>query len=331
MTEHFSALVVRKSVNRTFTCEVEKLPLDFLPQHEVTIKVHYSSLNYKDLMSCAGNPAVTRRFPHIPGTDAAGVVTTSQSPLFSPGDKVMVTCFPMGMNHFGGFSDYVSVPASWVMPLPSEMTMEHAMAFGTAGYTAAMCVDAMAAAGIDNNKKIMVTGITGGVGCIAAAILCQLGYQICADFTTPQSQKFATQLGATVLLEREKLLTTQQQNLANPRWHAAIDVAGGICLENLIKMTDEHGVIAAVGNSSATQFSGNVLPFILRAISIVGINAELSSGDTKNRLWHLLATDWKPSNLTELYNTIKLAELPNLITHYQTQRPFGRIVVAMEA
>ena len=330
MDKNYQALVVRKGEKRTFTYGVETCSVDDLPEGDVLIRVHYSTINFKDCMSCQGHPAITRRFPHTPGIDAAGVVETSTSKLFSEGDRVIVISYAMGMSVPGGFGQYIRVPEAWVMKLDDDMTLEEAMAFGTAGYTAALSVEALEEQHISlKDAKAVVTGATGGLGSVAVALLSAQGCEVTAVTGKPDSEPFLKRIGAAEVVDRSTLEDASGQNMLVPKWDAAIDIAGGSILSTIIKMINDKGVVALTGMVHGTAFEATVLPFILRGIRLVGINAEVTDMTHRRAMWKKLATSWKPENFSEMYTVVGLADLPGAVETVTQGRQVGRIVVDM--
>lgn len=290
-------------------------------------------------MSCDGHPAVTRRFPHTPGIDASGIIEESNSPDFCKGEKVIVVSCAMGMNLAGGFGQYISVPAKWVMKLDDNLSLAESMAYGTAGYTAALSIEAILKNTsklntLNNNAEIynsqvIVSGATGGIGCIATAMLSQLGYSITAVTGNLDAKNILTDIGASEILDRSELEAKSGQNLFTPKWDSAIDVAGGQILSNVLKMIKDNGLVVATGMAKDTHFDANVLPFILRGITLIGINAENTSMQYREQVWRKMSTIWKPSNFKKLYQTISLQDLPEFMNKGNQNKPFGRTIIDM--
>lgn len=330
LDQQYRALVVTKQPNRHFHIDIENKQLASLPNEDVLIKVAFSRINYKDIQSCLGNPAITRRFPHTPGLDAVGVVVKSRSKELVAGDRVVVVCSPMGMNSPGGFGQFVCVPSCWVTKLPDTMSLEHAMAYGTAGFTAALAINEIEKQSLDKERGVLVTGATGGVGSIAICLLKHLGYRVIASYSDTDAKEWLESMGVDVFIERDALITETAPNLLKQRWGAAIDIAGGTVLSNILKQTDDGGVVIALGLMASTQFSTNILPFILRGVSLIGINAESTLQNERSKLWQKLAVDWCPKNLNNTFQTIGLDELPKMIELMQTAKPMGSIVVKLD-
>ena len=328
MNDTFRALVVRKGKERTFSSAIEDRVIDDLPEGDVLIRVAYSTINYKDMMSCLGNPAISRKFPHTPGVDAAGIVVESTAGRFELGEEVCVISQPMGLNMPGGFGQYVRVPYEWVMPVPMGLTMEETMAFGTAGFTAALAVEVI----LDNGKKpgiskIAISGATGGVGAVSIAILAGLDFDVTAITGKMDADKFLRSIGASGVVLRDQFIDETGRNMLPATWDAAIDVASGMMLSTLIRSANVDGVVVATGMVQGTEFDANVLPFILRGTRLIGINAEANDMARRHSLWSKIATDWKPSRLDAMYETIKLDDVPLAIERIVNGTQIGRIVI----
>lgn len=326
----FQALVVRKGAERTFSYALETRTLADLPPDEVLIRVHASTINYKDCLSCQGHPAITRRFPHTPGVDAAGVVEASADPACQPGDRVAVISHAMGMNTPGGFGQYVRVPAAWVMPLPDALSFHEAMAYGTAGYTAVLAVEALEAAGSSlAGAQALVTGATGGLGAFAVALLSARGAEVTAvtGKTDEAARAFLSAIGAARILPRDAFEDTTGRNMLVPAWDVAVDVAGGTTLSTVLRSMRDGGVVAVTGMVQGTAFEANVLPFILRGVHVVGINAEATTPERRRAVWARMADTAKPAALPALYSVVGLADLPAAIETVAAGRHLGRIVV----
>jgi len=328
MVNSFQALVVRKNPDKTFSYAVETCDVGMLGKGEVLVRVSHTAINFKDTMSCQGNPAITRRFPHIPGTDAAGIVEETTSAAFSPGDRVIVVSSPMGMNFPGGFSQYVRVPEAWVMKLDDTLGFEQAMAFGTAGFTAALSLEALAEIYPSlSGLEAVVTGATGGVGSFSVALLKAQGCRVTAITGKADAAGFLRAAGADEVLNRHDLEDTSGRNMLVPTWDLAIDVAGGNLLSTVLKMMKDNGAAIATGMVGGTTFEASILPFILRGARLVGINAENTDMAHRQHTWTRLATDWKPRDLASLYSVVPLDELPAAIETVARGEQRGRIVV----
>ena len=249
LPQNFKAMVVSETADQKFTREIGQKEFSDLPAGELLIEVKYSSLNYKDALSASGNKGVTRKFPHTPGIDAAGVVATSSTSQFGAGDQVIVTGFDLGMNTAGGFGQYISVPASWAVKVPQGMTLKESMAYGTAGLTAALCVMRLMAFGLTKDSgEVLVTGATGGVGSVAVGILAKLGFNVVAATGKTDEKDFLTQLGAKAIISRDEANDTSGRPLQKGRWAGVVDAVGGNILATAIKSAKYGGLVAACGS-----------------------------------------------------------------------------------
>ena len=273
LPQNFKAMVVSETADQKFTREIGQKEFSDLPAGELLIEVKYSSLNYKDALSASGNKGVTRKFPHTPGIDAAGVVATSSTSQFGAGDQVIVTGFDLGMNTAGGFGQYISVPASWAVKVPQGMTLKESMAYGTAGLTAALCVMRLMAFGLTKDSgEVLVTGATGGVGSVAVGILAKLGFNVVAATGKTDEKDFLTQLGAKAIISRDEANDTSGRPLQKGRWAGVVDAVGGNILATAIKSAKYGGLVAACGNAMSADLAVSVYPFILRGVSLLGVD-----------------------------------------------------------
>lgn len=326
----FQAFVVHKTEDRQFRHSVDQRDTDELPAGDLLVRVHYSSINYKDCLSCAGNPAVTRRFPHTPGVDAAGVVEVSGATRFKAGDQVVLTSNGMGENTPGGFGQYVRVPADWVMPLPEGLSLHESMIFGTAGYTAALCIEALQHNGHGpRDGPIAVSGATGGVATMAVAMLARQGYQTVAATGKPEAHAFLASIGASKIIGREGVDERSGRNLLMPAWAGAIDTVGGNTLATLIKKCQERGTVVATGNIGSQRLEMTVLPFILRGVRLAGVFAQGTDMATRERVWARMAGEWKPDTLANLVTTIGLDELSATVKRILAGAQTGRVVISL--
>jgi putative YhdH/YhfP family quinone oxidoreductase len=325
----FTAYVVRKSAESgAIAANVEEITSDALPPGDVLIRVAYSSLNYKDALACQGHPGVVRNFPHVPGIDAAGVVETSQSFDFQPGDEVIVTGYELGSGHWGGFAEYVRVPAAWIVPRPVGLTLRESMIIGTAGFTAAQAVQAIRQREISaGSGPIAVTGATGGVGTIAVAILSQLGYEVVAVTGKPQAADFLRDLGASQVVGREEVTDRTDRPLLSARWAASVDTVGGDILSTVIRQTDHRGCVTACGLVAGTDLDLTVFPFILRGITLAGIDSAKCPMPERRDVWARLASEWKLADLERIACDISIQELPEQVEAILQGQVQGRTVV----
>jgi acrylyl-CoA reductase (NADPH) len=281
-TSSFQALVVRETADGEFTRQIEERALADLPDGEVLVCVHYSSLNYKDALSASGHKDVTRSYPHTPGIDAAGVVEESVAAEFRPGDPVIVTSYDLGMNTPGGWGQYIRVPAAWVVPLPQDLTLRESMIYGTAGFTAALSVHRLEAHGLAPDAgEVLVTGATGGVGSLAVAILARAGYQVVAASGKADAGPFLRDLGAAEVVDREAVRDDSGRPLLRGRWAGAVDTVGGEYLATALKSTQYGGAVACCGLVASADLPTTVYPFILRGVSLLGVDSQACPMDTR--------------------------------------------------
>ena len=327
----FLALQARENASGRFETQVVERNIDELPAGEVLIRVSYSSLNYKDALSASGNRGVTRNFPHTPGIDAAGVVTESSVSEFCAGDEVIVTGYDLGMNTAGGFGQYIRVPAAWVIKRPAGLSLREAMALGTAGLTAALCVDKLEQAGLEaTDAPVLVTGATGGVGSIAVALLASLGYHVAAVTGKPDQADILTGLGAKQILERSALQAGIEKPLLREQWAGAVDTVGGDILFNVVKSLQRGASVACCGLTAGTNFQASVLPFILRGVNLLGVDSVEIPLVVKASMWDRLSVQWKLPNLDALVKEITLAELPAAIAQMLNGQQAGRMLVRLD-
>lgn len=327
LPQTFKAMVVSETADHKFVREIRQRELSDLPAGELLIEVKYSSLNYKDALSASGNKGVTRKYPHTPGVDAAGVVATSSTAQFGAGDQVIVTGFDLGMNTAGGFGQYISVPASWGVKLPQGMTLKDSMGYGTAGLTAALCVMRLMAFGLSKDSgEVLVTGATGGVGSVAIGILAKLGFNVVAATGKTDEKDFLTQLGAKTIISRDEANDTSGRPLQKGRWAGVIDTVGGNILATAIKSTKYGGLIAACGNAMSADLAVTVYPFILRGVSLLGVDSVEIPMNTRLRTWQKLATDWR-LELSGFVSECTLKELSPKIDLILKGGIRGRVVV----
>jgi acrylyl-CoA reductase (NADPH) len=327
LPQAFKAMVVSETAEQKFVREIRQRELSDLPAGELLVEVKYSSLNYKDALSASGNKAVTRKYPHTPGIDAAGVVATSSTSQFGAGDQVIVTGFDLGMNSSGGFGQYISVPAAWAVKLPQGLTLKESMGCGTAGLTAALCLLRLMAFGLTKDSgEVLVTGATGGVGSIAVGILSKLGFNVVAAAGKTGERDFLTQLGAKTIISREEANDASGRPLQKGRWAGVVDTVGGNILATAIKSTKYGGLVAACGNVMSADLAVSVYPFILRGVSLLGVDSVEIPMTTRIRTWQKLAHDWK-LDLSGIVSECALEELSPKIDLILKGGIRGRVVV----
>ena len=326
----FKAMVVREGPEKSFNREIEERTLSDLPEGDVLIRVTHSSLNYKDALSAIGNRGVTRSYPHTPGIDAAGEVAESDAADFKPGDRVLVTGYDLGMNTAGGFGQYIRVPADWVVPIPEDLNAEQSMIYGTAGITAALSVYHLENRGIaPEGGPILVTGATGGVGSLAVSFLAKAGYEVVGVSGKSDAESFLKGLGAASVIGRDEALDDSGRPLLKAKWAGVVDTVGGDMLATAIKMTKLHGSVTCCGNVASADLPLTVYPFILRGISLLGIDSQNCPMDVRRRLWKKMAGEWRIDGLDRLKQNVPLSELSGHIDEILAGKKKGRTVVEL--
>lgn len=332
MPATFQAMVVTETAPGQFQRAIVTRNLSDLPPGEVLLRVRYSSLNYKDALSASGNRGVTRCYPHTPGIDAAGEVLESGSPDFSPGEAVIVSCYDLGMNTPGGFAQYIRVPAKWIMPLPAGLTLRESMIYGTAGFTAAQSVDRLERHPVlPEQGKILVTGATGGVGSMAVAMLSLSGFSVAAATGKQEQEQFLRDLGAQGIVSRENSIDRSGRMLLKEKWAGVIDTVGGEMLATAIKSTRYGGAVTCCGNAASPDLPLNVYPFILRGVSLIGIDSAECPMAVRLPIWEKIATTWRLPNLERLTTEISLKELDRHIECILQGKQRGRVVLNLDA
>lgn len=327
LPQTFKAMVVSETAEKTFAREIKQRALSDLPAGELIIEVKYSSLNYKDALSATGNKGVTRKYPHTPGIDAAGVIVDSTTKLFGVGEQVTVTGFDLGMNTSGGFGEYVSVPALWATKLPQSLSLKDSMGYGTAGLTAALCIIRLMASGLTKESgEVLVTGATGGVGSVAVAILGKLGFNVVAATGKTSEHDFLKGLGAKTIISREEADDTSGRPLQKPRWAGVVDTVGGNILATALKTAKYGGLVAACGNAMSPELNVNVFPFILRGVSLLGVDSVEIPMRARQMAWSKLAGEWR-IDLSSIVKEVSLEELNPQIDAILKGGVRGRVVV----
>ncbi|MDE5417704.1 YhdH/YhfP family quinone oxidoreductase [Labilibaculum sp. DW002] len=326
----FKALRIYEQEGK-FIRRIEKRKIEDLPEGEVIVNVKYSSLNFKDALSVAGNKGVTRKYPHTPGIDASGIVEHSTSEKFKIGDEVIVTSYDLGMNTDGGFGEYIRVPADWVVRKPQNLSLKQAMIYGTAGFTAGLSVERLLSAGqTPEMGPVVVTGALGGVGSIAIAILSSLGFEvIAATSENDGGEKELHELGAASRISREISDDQSGRPLLKPLWAGAIDVVGGNVLSTLIKACQPMGNVTCCGNIGSGDLDGTVYPYILRGISLIGIDSQNCPMELRQKVWDKLASEWNVYNNKEQVIESSLEELATYIDLMLTKKSRGRVIVKL--
>lgn len=311
---------------------IETLMLDDLPAGDVLIRVHYSSLNYKDALSANGHKGISRHYPHTPGIDAAGKVVTDSSETFAPGTEVAVIGFDLGMNTAGGFADYIRVPLAWVMALPPGLSMADAMRLGTAGVTAAYALEKLLENGLKSDQgPVLVTGATGGVGALAVHLLGSLGYDVTAVTGKAQAHDWLRSLGASVVVPRAQWADAQPRALLADSYAGAIDTVGDVTLVNILKSLKFGGTVAACGIVGGTAVPTDIYPFILRGVNLVGIASADAPLAARQRVLAKFAGLWQLPKLRELCDTLRLDDVEARIEAMLAGQIQGRALIDMEA
>lgn len=291
----FKAYWVTEESEGSFKSQIIQRFTDDLPQNGILIKVSYSSLNYKDALSASGNKGVTRRYPHTPGIDVAGIVVESNSDKFQHGEHVIVTGYDLGMNTAGGFGEYINVPAEWVVSLPDGLSLKESMIHGTAGFTAALSMHHLLRCGQRlEDGPLLVTGASGGVGSISVAIASKLGFNVTASSGKSDQHEYLKKLGAQAIISRSEVNDQSGRMLLRPLYAAAIDTVGGNTLATILKSLKTHGNVASCGNVASPLLNTSVFPFILNGVNLLGVNSATTPMPLRLKLWDNLANEWKP-------------------------------------
>jgi acrylyl-CoA reductase (NADPH) len=328
MTDRFKALLIWKDGERQENRFVA-LETDELMPGDVTIAVTQSTVNYKDGLALTGRAPVVRRFPMIPGVDLAGEVIASESDSFRSGDKVLVNGFGLGEIHYGGYAERARVKHEWVLKIPQPFSATDAMAIGTAGYTAMLAVLALEDAGVaPSSGPILVTGASGGVGSIAISILSKLGYSVTASTGRVEEESYLTQLGANGVIPRSEF-DGEPKPLARERWAGAVDSVGSRTLANVLASIKYGGAIAACGLAQGMDLPASVAPFILRGVSLLGIESVYMRMERRAQAWQRLGRDLDRGKLAMMTRTIRLDEVPRAAEEILAGRVRGRLVVAI--
>lgn len=326
----FRCYLVERDSSGAVHGRLTERPHKELPEGDVLIRVAYSSLNYKDALAAAGHQGVNRLFPHIPGVDAAGTVVESGVYEFVPGDRVLVTGYDMGANRWGGFAEYVRVPVGWVVPLPDGLTLLESMMLGTAGLTAALSTEVLQRfVPPAESGPIVVSGASGGVGSMAVAILSKLGYPVTAVTGKRVAADFLHMLGAKDIRRREEFDDASGKPLLSARWSGGVDAVGGNILATILRATQHGGCVAACGMTAGVELPVTVYPFILRGVTLAGIDAALCPLARRHNMWWRLAGPWKPDRLADMVRIVELDEVGQRIDDMLAGQIVGRCVVRL--
>jgi putative YhdH/YhfP family quinone oxidoreductase len=325
----FRALVTEE-IDGKYVSTIKERSVDDLPEGDVLINVKYSSLNFKDALSSIGNKGVTRSYPHTPGIDAAGVVAESASDDFKVGDEVIVTGYDLGMNTDGGYGEYIRVPAGWVVKKPENMTLRETMIYGTAGFTSALSVIKLEKNGVTPEKgSVLVTGATGGVGSVAVAMLAKLGYAVVGVTGKADKADFLKSLGAAEVVGREDVSDDSKRPMLKGLYAGVVDTVGGNILATALKMTAYDGSVTTCGLTQSADLNTTVFPFILRGVSLLGVDSVELPLETKQYTWDRISSDLKLDNIEELAVDVSLEELVDYLPKILKGQTAGRVVVAL--
>ena len=322
----YQALIVEQTGKNQFTSRLKTAFTNDLPKGDILVRVNYSSLNYKDALSASGNRGVTRQYPHTPGIDAAGIVVESRVDTIKKGEKVIVTSYDLGMNTPGGFGQYIRVPADWVVKLPKGLDLKQSMIFGTAGFTAGMSIFKLTKTIRPEHGDILVTGATGGVGSLASGILSLLGYSVTA-VSGKTDVSLLNSLGVKTIISRNNFLENTKPLILKPQWAGVIDTVGGEILATAIKSTKQDAVVTCCGIVASPDLPINVFPFILRGISLLGIDSQHCPMAFRSKIWKKLALDWKFDLFESIYDEIFLDQLSDKIEQMLKGKLKGRTLV----
>ena len=317
---------VTEETDEGFTNSIENLSTSNLKENDLLVKVSYSSLNYKDALSASGNKGVTREYPHTPGIDAVGKVVKSNTSDFKIGDKIIVTGYDLGMNTYGGFGQYISIPANWAVMLPKELSENEAMSIGTAGLTAGLCIRKLLMNDLDpESGDVLVTGASGGVGSVAVMLLSKLGFNVIALTGKKDQINYLESLGASSVIMRSEM-EEQGRPLQKGVYQGGVDTVGGNILSNFISQTSQRGVITSCGNVASDKLQTSVFPFILRGVTLIGIDSAESLLEVKKEIWNKFSKDWK-LDLEKITKEVQLESLSDEVTKILEGKQVGRIRV----
>jgi acrylyl-CoA reductase (NADPH) len=329
LPEAIRCYLVRKTAAATIEASVETRPFRDLPPGDTVIRVEASSLNYKDAMAAIGHSGIVKSFPHVPGIDAAGTIVHSESPRWKAGRPVIMTGYQQGAERWGAWAEYVRVPAEWVVPLPESLSLREAMILGTAGFTAAQCVWSLQHHSVTpESGPVVVTGATGGVGTLSLMLLSRLGYSVTAVSGKQDKYAWLRSLGASDVVGRDAVHDGSDRALLRPRWAGAVDTVGGTTLATLIRSLQHRGCVAACGLVGGHELPLTVYPFILRGVTLDGIDSAMCPYGRRLEIWSKLAGDWKLDNLEQLATDVDLESVGEKVQQMLAGRISGRVVVS---
>ena len=327
----FNALVLNKKDDNKAAGKVEEMNISDLPEGDVLIKIHYSTLNYKDSLALTSSSPILKNFPMVPGIDFSGEVEESSNNNFKIGEKVVLNGYGVGEKYWGGMAQKARVNGDWLVKLPEKFSLKQAMAIGTAGYTAMLCVLALEKNGVTPDKgEVLVTGATGGVGSVAISILNKLGYQVCASSGRDEYSEYLKSLGAQRIIDRAEL-SEKGRPLGKEIWAGAIDSVGSFTLANICASIKYGGTVAACGLAQGFDLPGTVMPFILRGINLAGIDSVYCSLENRIKAWQRLAADLDVNKLEKMVSVISLNNVMDSANDMLTGKSYGRIIVDVNA
>ena len=316
-----------EEIDGKFIKTIKELALEELDTNDILVRVKYSALNFKDALSASGNRGVTREFPHTPGIDGAGIVERSNSKEIKVGDEVIVTSFDLGMNTNGAFSEYISVPKEWVIPLPKTLSLKEAAAIGTAGITSAIGTYKLITNGLKEGDEILVTGSTGAVGSFSVKLLSHLGFKVTALSRKTDKKEFLEKLGATKVINSVE--NHPKKPLLKPVYNGCLDVVGGELLGEILKQIKPEGSVAICGLVGSPKLDITVFPFILRGVNLLGINSAEIPDNLRKMIWQMLSNEWK-IELDDFIEEHSLEDLPELIDNMLEGKSSGRVVIKID-
>lgn len=327
---NYLAYVVEESAESGFHGSVQNRDLQALETGQVRIRVSYSSLNYKDALSASGNKGVTREYPHVPGIDAVGYVVQDSTGTYNENQRVIVTGYDLGMNTDGGFAQFITVPVEWVLPLPEGLDEKHAMILGTAGLTAGLSVRKLVEMGgvKPESGPVLVTGATGGVGVVACMLLSKLGFEVVAASGKPEQNEFLQSIGVSRVIPRDDIAANKRP-LLKETWAGVIDTVGGEPLNTAVKMLKRDGAATTCGMVAGADFSGNVFPFILRGVNLLGIDSVEILLEDKKEIWRRFSAEWSLENIDKVSQEFGFEELPGYIDSILAGKAVGRGVLKL--
>lgn len=328
----FNALLVRKDEDGNTSAAIEQITIDDLSEGNVVVDVEYSTVNYKDGLCIGPGGGLVRTYPHVPGIDMAGTVSSSEDDRYAPGDKVALTGWRYGEIHWGGYAQKTRVPADWLVPLPEGLSTKQAMAVGTAGITSMFSVMTLEDHGLaPSNGPVLVTGAAGGVGSVATALLANLGYDVAAVTGRPEASDYLKSLGATQIVPRDEINETVKRPLESETWAGCIDAVGGPMLARVLGQMKHSASVAAVGLAGGTALPATVIPFLLRGVNLLGIDSVMQPYDRRVTAWSRIASDLPMDKLEDMIVGAKLGDLPDLGRDILAGKVKGRVVVDVNA